>query len=193
MSSTAEYPSRELRDPAELRALAHPARLRILEALAIHGPATATELAESVDESPANCSWHLRQLARYGYIVEAGGGRGRRRPWKIVPRGHRWGERPEPPASELALAEDAATQFVIDHESAEFRDWLPRRRGEPESWREAAFQVQNVAFLTPDELAELGKAVTAVLIAHPERLGDPATRPPDARPVRLMAWGFPAP
>jgi DNA-binding transcriptional ArsR family regulator len=184
---------RELNDPRALRALAHPGRIRLLEELMMIAPATATQLAERVGESPANCSWHLRQLARYGYIVEAGGGRGRQRPWKLVPSGLRWGERHEPAASELALAEDAATQFVVDHEAGEFRDWLPRRRGEPDGWRQAAFQIQNVAFLTSDELAELGKAVIALLIAHPERLGDPATRPPDARPVRLMAWGFPAP
>jgi DNA-binding transcriptional ArsR family regulator len=186
------YPSRELRDPAELRALAHPVRLRILEALAIRGQATATQLAEWVDESPANCSWHLRQLARYGYIVEAGGGRGRQRPWKIVPRGHRWGERAEPAASALALAEDAAAELVVDLEYAAQRDWLTRRRGEPESWRQGAFLTQNVAFLTAAELAELAEVINAAVVAHPERLGDPATRPQDARPIRLVAWGFPS-
>jgi DNA-binding transcriptional ArsR family regulator len=183
--------TRELRDPAELRALTHPARLRILEALAIRGPSTATELAELVDESPANCSWHLRQLARYRYIEEAGGGTGRQRPWKIVPRGHTWADRAEPAEPDLALAEDAATEIVVDREYAALREWINRRHVEPAEWRAPSLLVQNVAFLTPDELADLGRALSDVIIAHPERLADPAARPPGARPVRLMVWGFP--
>ena len=33
-------------------------------------------------ESPANCAFHLRTLAKYGFVEEAGGGRGRERPWR---------------------------------------------------------------------------------------------------------------
>ena len=58
--------------------MAHPVRLRLLAELADLGQATATELAERTGESPANCSWHLRQLARYGFIEEAESGAGRR-------------------------------------------------------------------------------------------------------------------
>ncbi len=70
-------PVRRMRDANMLRALAHPARIRLLEELALAGPMTATELAARVGESAANCSWHLRQLAKYGYVEEAGGGAGR--------------------------------------------------------------------------------------------------------------------
>jgi DNA-binding transcriptional ArsR family regulator len=71
-------------DLLALRALTHPVRQRLLRTLAGAGRATATELAERVGESPANCSWHLRQLARYGFVTEAGGGAGRQRPWRIA-------------------------------------------------------------------------------------------------------------
>src|SRR2546423_11325721 len=91
LSIMADFEHRELRDPRALRAMAHPVRLRLMEELLIRGPATATELAERVGENPANCSWHLRQLAKYGFVEEAGGGTGRQRPWQIVPKGQRWG------------------------------------------------------------------------------------------------------
>src|SRR3984893_15394384 len=59
-------PVRRIRDANTLRGLAHPVRIQLLEELALVGPMTATELAARVGESAANCSWHLRQLARYG-------------------------------------------------------------------------------------------------------------------------------
>src|SRR5690606_6701644 len=65
-----ELPVHEVRESQALRALAHPLRIRLLEELAIGGELTATQAAERVDESPANCSWHLRQLARYGFVEE---------------------------------------------------------------------------------------------------------------------------
>lgn len=60
-----------------MRALAHPVRSSLLELLIIDGPITATEAGERLGESPTTCSFHLRQLARYGFVEEAGGGPGR--------------------------------------------------------------------------------------------------------------------
>jgi DNA-binding transcriptional ArsR family regulator len=83
------------RDPRRLRAIAHPLRLRILDVMALCGPLTATEVAALVGHSPANCSWHLRQLARYGFITEAGDGSGRRRPWRMAGEACRSGSDPK--------------------------------------------------------------------------------------------------
>lgn len=69
---------RTLTDPQSLRALGHPVRLALLEAL-LAGPLTATQAGEIIGESPTTCSFHLRQLARYGFVEEAGGGAGRTR------------------------------------------------------------------------------------------------------------------
>lgn len=68
-------PMRQLTDPTDLRALAHPVRMSILEQLIVFGPLTASELATRIDESPANCSWHLRKLAEHGFVEEAEIGR----------------------------------------------------------------------------------------------------------------------
>src|SRR6476661_8960562 len=76
-------PHRRLSDPRELNALAHPVRMAIIELLSLSGPLTATELADRLDETPANCSWHLRKLAEHHFVEEAGGGIGRQRPWQV--------------------------------------------------------------------------------------------------------------
>jgi DNA-binding transcriptional ArsR family regulator len=185
-----EYRTEEVRDPRALRAMAHPLRLRLMEQLSIGGPATATELAERVGESPANCSWHLRQLARYGYVEEAGGGTGRRRPWRLALLGRRWGFADESP--ELAKAGDEVADVLYEHEFARMRAALKNRANEPARWRDASFVTQSFGWFTAEELAELHRDVNALLIQRMERIQDPAARPPGARPIRLFAWGIPA-
>jgi DNA-binding transcriptional ArsR family regulator len=65
-----------------MRALAHPTRLALLEALNRHETLTASEASELVGESPTNCAFHLRTLGKYGFIEEGGDAPGRRRPWR---------------------------------------------------------------------------------------------------------------
>jgi DNA-binding transcriptional ArsR family regulator len=185
-----ELPHHVVRDPLALRAMAHPARLRILEELAFGGPATATELADRVGESPANCSWHLRQLARYGYVEEAGGGTGRQRPWRIVVETRQWGTGEETP--ELARAGDAVSEVVFGAEYEALRGWQARRRTEPTEWRDAAFAVQSMGWLTVEELNELSDEIRRLLLRYVHRVGEPDSRPPGSRPVRFAAWGVPA-
>src|ERR1700733_1737705 len=74
-----------LTDPRMMRALAHPARMAIWQHLGLEGPATATECAEVAGLSPSACSYHLRQLARYGFVEQdpAAAANGRERPWRV--------------------------------------------------------------------------------------------------------------
>src|SRR2546429_2370715 len=74
----------ELTDPRMMRALAHPGRIAIWTHLALHGSATATECAEIAGLSPSACSYHLRTLARYGFVEEDpdSAADGRERPWR---------------------------------------------------------------------------------------------------------------
>jgi len=71
---------RKITDARTLRALAHPVRIALFEELSLGGAMTATEIGEQIGESPTTCSFHLRQLAKYGFVEEAGGGTGRSRP-----------------------------------------------------------------------------------------------------------------
>ncbi|MEU3454374.1 helix-turn-helix domain-containing protein [Micromonospora sp. NPDC006766] len=180
---------REITDVATLRAFAHPLRLRILNAVGLYGPLTATEVAERVGESPANCSWHLRQLAKYGFVTEAGGGTGRQRPWRLVTGGHRWSEGEESP--ELAQAGDAAARVLLDLEYRKLWDWMAARRQQPAVWRDASYFNQFIAWCTADELSGLQAEIQELFGRYLDRLDDPAARPAGSRPVRLMAWGVP--
>lgn len=185
-----KVPHRELRDPRALRALAHPVRLRLLEELAAAGVATATELSERVGESPANCSWHLRQLAQYGFVEESGGGRGRQRPWRIVIERTIIG--PGDGEPEVARAVDAVAGVVDDRTFQAIRAWRAQRRSLPEAWRRASFNVHSIVWLTAEELAQMEAEINQILDRHVDRAVNPSRRPPGARAVRLAAWGFPS-
>lgn len=172
-----------------LRAIAHPLRIRLLDALAISGPATATELADIVDESPANCSWHLRQLAKYGFIEEAPGGTGRQRPWRVVVGPRRWQTSDD---AETTIAGDAAADALFEHEVTMLRTWRAQHTSEPAPWRDAGSVTHSMDWLTADELAALNEDLFEVMTRHLDRVRDPSVRPAGSRPVRMVAWAIPA-
>jgi DNA-binding transcriptional ArsR family regulator len=183
-------PTRNLREPQALRAIAHRVRIRLLEELGSGGPATATQLSERVGQSPANCSWHLRQLARYGFVEEAGGGTGRQRPWKIVMQGHEWDEADEDP--EVRLAGRALSKVFLARQDEVLHEWLDGAHTERPEWRDAAFVKQGGAWLTADELAQIDEAIRPILTRYFDRFEDPGRRPPGSRLVRFLLWGVPA-
>ncbi len=189
-----ELPRREIRDATILRGMAHPLRLKIMEELVKAGHATATELAERTGESAANCSWHLRQLARYGFIEEAEGGTGRQRPWRPIAQsvGTAADLEQEP---EFGAAEDALMEAMLQREVDSFRRWFANRHDAPSEWRDASFSTQSWDYLTPDELAEFREEFMNLIrrfgLRDVNRI-DPGKRPPDAQPVRLVAWAYPA-
>lgn len=173
-------------DPQHIRALAHPLRIRILDLLSEHGPLTATEISEHVNESPTNCAFHLRTLARYGYVEDAGGGTGRQRPWRHVDREISWD--PTRADAETRAAISAAQAVQDEVHRGRRSAWLRREPIAPTAWREAAFEMQFDATLTPAELSEVATAVrSAVFEAIGRRTG-----PQDHRArVQLSVLGFP--
>ena len=102
----------DLTDPRAIRALAHPLRWALLEALAEAGTLTATQASDMLGESPANCAFHLRTLAKYGFVEEAGGGRGRERPWRRAYDTLSWGRVQDDPGATLAA--EALDQVYMD-------------------------------------------------------------------------------
>src|SRR6202044_4226332 len=97
-----EHETRKITDAQTLRALAHPVRIAIFEQLAFGGAMTATEIGQQIGESPTTCSFHLRQLAKYGFVEEAGGGKGRARPWRATNIGYRYRETSDDPETQVA-------------------------------------------------------------------------------------------
>jgi DNA-binding transcriptional ArsR family regulator len=174
-----------------MRALAHPVRMALMEELAIAGELTATQAAAVVGESPANCSFHLRQLAKYGFVEESGGGHGRNRPWRLIngwldlSTEHVEGE----PAAEIALS-SLSTMFQ-ERAVERLRRWWATQNVFPKRWRTAAVSSQTIWWVTPEELEELGAEIRAVLYRYYERIEDASQRPAGAAPVEVLAFAYP--
>jgi DNA-binding transcriptional ArsR family regulator len=165
-------------------------RLGILEQLAVTPSMTATELAEQLDETPSNCSWHLRKLAEHGFVEEADGGTGRRRPWRAVAAGMRWDEVDESP--ELQRAGAALSALIIDREVARLATARARRREDTRPWQEASTWTQSMQWLTASELRDINLAVNNLITSRLDRFEHPERRPAGARLCALLAWGVPA-
>jgi DNA-binding transcriptional ArsR family regulator len=181
---------REIADAQTFRALGHPVRLALLEALVIEGPLTATEAAERIGESPTTCSFHLRQLARYGFVEEAGGGKGRARPWRLSTFGMQSANVHDDPETEIAAA--AFAGLMRDRQLERYRTWLDTRASYPREWREAANSGDYLFWLTPEELTELNRELAEILIPRArERLTEPEARPAGAVPVELLLLTYP--
>lgn len=173
----------EVRDPHALRALAHPTRLSLLEILTAEGAATATRCAELLGERVASCSFHLRTLARYGF-VEPVPHQGREKPWRRTSHGQ------SIPDSDLTPEQkEAASAFLgvfLDREFARLRDWQRRAKHEPKEWEQAALMMGSTLWLTPEELDQLGEQLRHLADLHRDRAEHPEQRPEAARPVRLF-------
>jgi DNA-binding transcriptional ArsR family regulator len=184
-------PRRQLTDAKEMRALAHPVRVALLELLTRDGPMTATEAGEVLGESPANTSFHLRTLAKYGFVEEAPGGTGRQRPWRRVGLGNSW-DLDSDDAATAAAAKGLADQFA-QRTFERRREFEATRASYPKIWRDADFTYDTVTYLTPDELAEVSAAIRGLIDRFTGRLIDRDQRPDGALPVVITATGYPIP
>jgi helix-turn-helix protein len=177
-----------LTDAKAMRALAHPLRVALLDLFGYHDTLTATQASELLGESPANCAFHLRTLAKYGFVREAGGGRGRERPWEIVSRSMRITRRqPDPQA---ALAADELGRVMLDR-------WLTRARqvfgsdNKVPGWEHATGWSRSHVFLTPEETESLRREMLRLLHRYEARYDDPARRPAGAFPVEWAIFASP--
>ena len=178
-----------LTDPKMMRALAHPVRMALLELMSVASTLTATQASEALGESPANCAFHLRTLAKYGYVTEAGGGKGRERPWKLAHTSIHLSSHYEDAAT--AMTARALNEFWLDRILQRARQILTRTDELPEGWRGAEQAGQAFAFLTVDEVGEISKRVRDELSPYQERHEDSSLRPPGALPVELVFLAYP--
>jgi DNA-binding transcriptional ArsR family regulator len=178
---------RQLTDPRALRALTHPVRLALLELL-IEGPLTATEAGEHLGESPANCSFHLRTLAKYGYVEEAEGGRGRQRPWRRVPANNEIRE--DQLEGDAQIASAALVELLREREIDRLRTWHATRATYPPDWRAAASENHLIVQLSASELDKLGEAMLGLLAPYARRQNE-GTAPHDALPVAIITHAVP--
>jgi hypothetical protein len=180
---------RELTDPRTMRAITHPVRLALLEALTLEGPLTATKAGELIGESSTTCSFHFRQLAKYGFVEEAGGGPGRLRPWRLTHLGMRFSDVQEDP--EAAIAARALDRTLRERHLARLQEFYDNRGSYPREWREVTGGSEFLLWVTADEVRALDQEITEVLRRYEDRLTDPALRPPGALPVEVLLFGYP--
>jgi DNA-binding transcriptional ArsR family regulator len=183
--------TRKITDARAMRALAHPVRLALLEALAHAGTLTATQASELLGESPANCAFHLRTLAKYGYVVEAGGGRGRQRPWRRAHTAlHITSEQDDPTA---ALAAEELGQFWLDTLLERARSALSRKSSWPAEWRQSGLlgQSEFISYMTLDEAREFSAEVGRLYERFFDRVDHPERRPTGAMPIEMLLFNYP--
>ncbi|GIE98206.1 transcriptional regulator [Paractinoplanes rishiriensis] len=178
-------------DPRVMRALAHPARIEIVEYLHDTGAVvTATECAGMVGLSPSATSYHLRELAKYGLVEQAPSrGDGRERVWRSVGTGVHIDADPAD-GPDTRAASHALIDMYLNRDLARVRQWVERQDDEPAEWRGASAMMGQRLLLTPDELRELNGQVRDLL--EPYRLRDRRdTAPEGARKVAVNYMAFP--
>ena len=178
-------------DARAMRALAHPVRIALLEALVHTGTLTATQASELLGESPANCAFHLRTLGKYGYVVEAGGGKGRERPWRRAHTSLHITTEQEDPGAAVAAAE--LDQFWVDRILERARSALARRQSWPAEWRHSGLPTESeyILYLTPAEAREFGAEVERLYQRFEDRLDHPERRPDGAMPIEMLLFSYP--
>jgi predicted ArsR family transcriptional regulator len=180
---------RDVNDPKTLRALTHPVRLALLEALALEGPLTATAAGELIGESPTTCSFHFRQLAKYGFVEEADTGPGRLRPWKLVSVGMRFSDITEDP--ETSVAAKSLERMVFDRALGRLAGYMSTKSSFPKVWQEASQNVETILWATPTELEEATKEILAIFNRFRDRISDESLRSEGSLPIEALMFTYP--
>jgi len=179
-----------LTDPRALRAYAHPVRMALVGLLRTEGPLTATRAAELLGESSGTCSFHLRQLAKYGLVEEAGGGTGREKPWRATTTSTAWDNTGDA-TPEAAAAAGLLSSVLAEQYFEQLMRWLEASPGEPAEWQRAAMLGDRILYVTPAELEALRDRMRELLDEYLERDLRPDLRPEDARLVSWLTIAFP--
>lgn len=179
----------KLTDPKAMRALAHPVRMALLDLLGVAGTLTATQASEILGESPANCAFHLRTLAKYGFAREAGGGRGRERPWtrtrRVISISSTQQDNPQAAIAAGALG------------AVYFERWVERARrvfGSRErlpGWERATSMNRSAVFLTAEETVQVGREIQEIIDRYRGRERDLSQRPAGGMPVEVALFTSP--
>jgi DNA-binding transcriptional ArsR family regulator len=163
-------------DAAQLRALAHPLRLQLLQVLHAEGPATASQLARRLGESSGATSYHLRALHRAGMVEEAEQRNARERWWQRTPERVMIPNSVPPDASasesaELKAAHAQIESILVDRDENALRRWMEIRYDLPLEWQDSQWIGNFRMWATADEVDEL---VSTVL-----ELTEPLRRAPE--------------
>lgn len=161
----AEPTTLRLTEPAQMRGLAHPLRLRLLGLLRTDGPSTATALAERLGVSPALASYHLRQLASHGFIEEAPdlARDGKERWWRAAHERTSWSTVEFLDTPERVAAEQALGAEIVRAHADRAMQWVWDAATWPSEWVDASDMSDLIVELTPEELKEMREELHATM------------------------------
>jgi DNA-binding transcriptional ArsR family regulator len=175
-------PSNIRLDSTAVRVLAHPLRSRLLSSLRLHGPATATELADRLDTNTGATSYHLRKLESVGLVEDTGEGEGKRRLWRAASESHSW------TPSDFVGDDDAETSLAwltrdyVRIAAEQMQRWMDIQQAWPAEWRDALGVGDDVVEVT----AAQAKAMQEELIELVARYREAGKGEPEAK--RVSVW-----
>lgn len=187
--------NRRITDLGTLKALAHPLRMKLYRLLFVAEAATASQLAEQVDEAVSLVSYHLRKLDEHGLVEEAEprSADARERWWQPASQGVTVRDEDFQDAPEKVAAHLAASRLFQEQRSEMYRTYLDERAHWGPQWSEAAYDSESLLRLTAGELAELKKDLHDVLKRYDEqgRAREAAGETEGREHVALHLYGFP--
>ncbi|MFE0776560.1 ArsR/SmtB family transcription factor [Streptomyces sp. NPDC058861] len=163
--------NRRITDLGTLKAISHPLRMRLYRALFTARAATASQLAEQVDEAVSLVSYHLRKLADHGLVeeAEARSTDGRERWWQPSSYGFGIHDEDMRDAPELVAANTAFSRTVEEQRNGMYARFLDERSTWSADWRAASTASEWLPRLTAAELAALTAELDAVVKKYDQR------------------------
>jgi len=188
--------TRWITDVKALKVFTHPLRIKLYRALHTARKATASQLAEQVDEAVSLVSYHLRKLAEHGFIVEAPGesSDGRERWWQpssergVSVRSSDFAGQPEG-----AAVMSEMNRQVLATRYERYSRYLDQHGAWPQAWEDVAFSSEYLVRLTSEEMRQLAEEMEAFVLRWQAR-GRAADKAGDAEGrehVSLHLYGFP--
>jgi len=176
-----------------LIAIHHPTRRWLVELLALEGPASVGRLSARTGLAVGSVSHHLKTLHRRGFVEPAPElARDTRESWwRSVNRSISWSTDDFADGSAGRRVAEAAEVEDFRHQVRAVRQWLAQAGDAPSSWRRAATSTDSVVFATAEELADLGRRLSATIHDWAAEREDAEDDAPERRPVRVFARAFP--
>lgn len=186
--------SRVQLDSRQIRTLAHPLRARLLGALRLDGPATATALAGALGTNTGATSYHLRQLADVGLVLEeTDRGTARQRWWRAAHEVSSWRSTDFDDDPDASAASDWFQSHLVSRTAEESERWVAAQHDWPQAWRAVAGFSDYQLRLSPGQLRALNQEISKVVERYDR---EPPVMPDDTeapREVLVFYSSFPRP
>lgn len=188
--------TQRITDLDALKVFTHPLRIRLYRALFTARTATASHLADQVDEAVSLVSYHLRKMAAHGFIVEAPehSADGRERWWKIsAERGFSFRSADFDDRPEGAAVLARVTRQLLATRAERYQQFLDEQSGWPREWTNASFSSEFMPLLNAAELQQMADEIGELMQRWTDRgrTAEDAGDTEGREHVAVQMYGFP--